>query len=130
MFIDASALVAMLLEEDDAEGFMIRVEETGPCFTSAIALFETVLAINRVHAGGIQRARAQVLKFARQAGIDVVPINEDAGTLALDAHAWYGKGSGHPARLNLGDCFAYALAKQHGVPLLYKGDDFTGTDLA
>ena len=51
-------------------------------------------------------------------------------TLALGAFDRFGKGSGHPARLNLGDCFAYAMAKQHGVPLLYKGDDFSQTDLA
>ena len=75
-------------------------------------------------------ARAEVAEFLERAGIDVVPIDRVAGDIAIDAHARYGKGSGHPARLNLGDCFAYAMAKQHGVPLLYKGADFSQTDLA
>ena len=64
------------------------------------------------------------------ASIATLPIDRTRRHAALAAYARYGKGSGHPARLNLGDCFAYAMAKQHGVPLLYKGDDFSQTDLA
>ena len=59
----------------------------------------------------------------------MVPFDEEQATIAGDAYRDYGKGSGHPARLNLGDCYAYALASQTGEPLLYKGDDFSHTDL-
>lgn len=63
------------------------------------------------------------------AQIRLVPITTDDAGRALDAFARYGKGTGHPARLNMGDCFAYAVARNHGVPLLYKGEDFALTDL-
>jgi ribonuclease VapC len=72
----------------------------------------------------------EVREFLTEAGIDTRPITPDIGEAALAALARYGKGMGHPAQLNLGDCFAYAMAKRHGVPLLYKGDDFSHTDLA
>ena len=72
----------------------------------------------------------RVRGFLERARISVVAIEDAAATGALDAHARFGKTSMHPARLNMGDCFAYAMAKQHGVPLLYKGDDFAQTDLA
>jgi ribonuclease VapC len=98
--------------------------------TSPIAVFETVLAVTRVHAGDSRRARHLLTNLLDSAQISIVPIDAEAATAALEAHARYGKGSGHPARLNMGDCFAYAMAKQHGVPLLYKGDDFAETDLA
>jgi ribonuclease VapC len=70
------------------------------------------------------------MAFLRDAVIEVASIGEGTSILSLDVFAKYGKGRGHPARLNFGDCFAYAMAKQHGVPLLYKGDDFSQTDLA
>lgn len=57
-------------------------------------------------------------------------MTADTATLVLDAFDRYGKGRGHPARLNMGDCFAYAMARQRGVPLLFKGDDFGQTDIA
>jgi len=61
--------------------------------------------------------------------IKIEPVNEQQAYLALDAYDRFGKGTGHPAGLNYGDCFSYALAKQAGEPLLFKGDDFTRTDL-
>jgi ribonuclease VapC len=64
------------------------------------------------------------------AGIEIVPVTEEIGRIAVDAFDRYGKGRGHPAQLNMGDCFAYACAKAHGLPLLYKGADFSKTDLA
>ncbi len=99
------------------------------CLTSPIAVFEASLAVNRAEAKGIERAEDVVLTLLRRSDIAILPIDETTGAMAIAAHARYGKGSGHPARLNLGDCFAYAMAKQHGVPLLYKGDDFAQTDL-
>jgi ribonuclease VapC len=66
----------------------------------------------------------------KAAGIEILPITEEIGHLAIDAFDRYGKGRGHPAQLNMGDCFAYACAKAHGLRLLYKGADFSRTDLA
>ena len=67
--------------------------------------------------------------FLQRSNVETLPITAETGSLALDAFERYGKGR-HPARLNFGDCFAYAMAKQHGVPLLYNGEDFAQTDLA
>jgi len=71
-----------------------------------------------------------VLQFLEQAGISLVDVRADAHLIALSAHERFGKGTGHPAQLNMGDCFSYAVAKTAGVPLLYKGRDFAQTDLA
>jgi ribonuclease VapC len=65
----------------------------------------------------------------RLAGIEIRPVTVEQGQLAWEAYRDFGRGSGHPARLNLGDCFAYALAKWTGEPLLFKGTDFSATDL-
>jgi ribonuclease VapC len=132
MFVDASALAAILLDEPDGRD-LARALESAPSaerVTSAIAVFETALAVNRTEAGGIERAAQVVKALLHRAGVAVGKIDGTTGDIAIGAHALYGKGSGHPARLNLGDCFAYAMAKQHGVPLLYKGEDFALTDLA
>ena len=130
MFVDASALVAILLEEDDGPSLAQRIELAGVRLTSPIAIYEAVTAVNRVHAGGIKLAEGSVRAFLQRAGIAVLAIEDAAATGALEAHSRFGKRSAHPAKLNMGDCFAYAMAKQHGVPLLYKGDDFAQTDLA
>ena len=132
MFVDASALVAILIGEEDGADLARAIEQAPAArrLTSPIAVFETVLAVTRAHAGDKERARHLLGTLLDRARISVVAIDAHAGTAALDAHARFGKGTGHPARLNMGDCFAYAMAKQHGVPLLYKGADFAQTDLA
>ena len=132
MFVDASAIAAILLDEEDGPSLSARIERAGPgaCITSPLAVLEATIAVARNHKRDVLRARAAVMRFLRAALIEVAVIDQGTSTLSLDAHAQYGKGSGHPARLNFGDCFAYAMAKQHGMPLLYKGDDFSQTDLA
>jgi len=75
-------------------------------------------------------AEAAVEDFLKRAAIDIVPIEEADGKLAARAFRDYGKGRGHPAQLNLADCLSYACAKNRGMSLLYKGDDFARTDLA
>jgi ribonuclease VapC len=67
--------------------------------------------------------------FIREADISVAPVTENQAQIAREAYRDFGKGSAHPARLNFGDCFAYALAKESGEPLLFKGDDFSHTDV-
>ncbi len=75
-------------------------------------------------------ASGDVGEFLDVTGTSLVAVAAADGDTALAAFARYGKGRGHPAQLNLGDCFAYAMAKNHGLPLLFKGDDFDQTDIA
>jgi ribonuclease VapC len=130
MFVDASALVAILLREPDGRHLSDRLQAAPAPVTSAIAVYETVLAIARVRAGGIAEARQDVAMALETIGIEVLPIGPADAEAALDAFTRYGKGRGHPAQLNMGDCFAYAVAKNQHVPLLFKGDDFSHTDMA
>ena len=97
--------------------------------TSAVAVFEATAGVSRKKACSITVARDFVLRFLSAADVDIVPIREREAVLALEAFDRFGKGR-HPAGLNMGDCFAYAGARARGVPLLFKGDDFTRTDLA
>jgi ribonuclease VapC len=130
MFVDAAALVAILTLEPEAVELAAVIDARSGLFTSPIAVFETVGSVARKSKLPIVAVSKRLQDFLDRVDIETRPINSETGELALDASAIYGKGSGHPARLNLGDCFAYAMTKQHGVPLLYKGDDFAHTDLA
>ena len=130
MFVDASAIVAILLDETDGRELAMRLEAADAAFTSPIAIYEATLAVSREHKVKIPLAESRVRRLASDAGVVVSPIGDEVASLALVAQAKFGKRSGHPARLNMGDCFAYAMARQHNVPLLYKGDDFALTDLA
>lgn len=128
MFVDASAMCAILLSEPDADVFAGKLAAASHRWTSPVAIFETVLAVSKWIGGDMALARSKVTEFLRLADIDVSAIGTAELALALDAHERYGKGR-HPARLNMGDCFAYACARVHGAPLLLKGDDFSQTDV-
>lgn len=130
MVIDASAMVVMLTGEPEAEAFADRVEASRQVITSPIAIVEAVSAIRQKHRCSLLDARASLNAFLTTAGITLVPITEKEANLALEAFSLYGKGTGHPARLNVGDCFSYALARSCGMPLLFKGADFSRTDIA
>jgi ribonuclease VapC len=130
VFVDASAIVAILTGERERQRLAGRLDEAHSASTSPLAVFEAVAAIVRKEKIPVARATGLVLDFLRRAEIEVLSIDADVGGAALIAFERYGKGRGHKAQLNLCDCFAYAMAKQHGVPLLYKGDDFSQTDLA
>lgn len=130
MFVDASALTAILIGEPDGGEIEARMYRSlTPLLTSPLAIFETVLAVSPKRNISFAEGEALVLDYISLA-VEVVSINAEIGRLAIEARARYGKGTGHKAKLNMGDCFAYACAKAHGVPLLYKGDDFVHTDLA
>lgn len=129
MFIDSSAIVAILTAEEDADRLADRIEAAEAPVTSAIAVFEAALGICRVRHATVEEARDDVRAFLEAAGIDIVGIAEPEAEAALLAFSRYGKGRGHPAQLNMGDCFAYAVARTRGTPLLYKGDDFSHTDI-
>jgi ribonuclease VapC len=129
MFVDASAIVAVLTREPEADAFADAMEGARSPITSPIAVFEAVLGICRKRHASVAEAQADVGEFLRIAGVRTVPITDVDAETALDAFARYGKGRGHPAQLNLGDCFAYAVARQHRASLLFKGDDFDKTDI-
>jgi ribonuclease VapC len=130
MFIDASAFLAIILEEPDGQRFSRAMENAEHLFTSPISIFEIVAAIMRERALSRRDAQRAVERALRIANVEVVPVDNEIGGLALEAFERYGKGRGHKAQLNMGDCFSYACAKSLGVALLYKGNDFAATDLA
>ncbi|MGE5502540.1 MAG: type II toxin-antitoxin system VapC family toxin [Ignavibacteriales bacterium] len=128
MFVDASALCAILLGEADADALAVKLSQASYRLTSAVAVFETVRALNRVVEMDVSEARAVVARFLDAAEIGTVPIGDAEREAALEAMQRFGKGR-HPAKLNMGDCFAYACARTHAAPLLFKGDDFGQTDI-
>jgi ribonuclease VapC len=129
MFVDASAIVAILTREPEADAFVDLLDGAPSPITSPIAVFEATLGICRKRHASVAETQEDVQQFLRTAGIRTVPVTANEAEAALDAFSRYGKGRGHPAQLNLGDCFAYALAKNHSVPILFKGDDFDKTDI-
>jgi ribonuclease VapC len=128
MFVDASALTAMLIDEADARTLLARMQTHAVRITTPLAVWETVLAVSRNLGLELKAAEAAVEAFLALAQVTVEPVPAEVRGAAIDAFARYGKGR-HPAALNFGDCFAYACAKARGVPLLYKGDDFAHTDI-
>lgn len=128
MFVDASAMVAILTGETDAAAYSQRLRRSKASVTSPIALFETAQAVARKTDGDLDAARTDVVEFLAQTGIKIIDLEAKDGVEALAAHQRFGKGR-HRAALNMGDCFAYACATRLGVPLLFKGDDFSKTDI-
>ena len=129
MFVDASAIVAILTGEPEADALADALDDAGSPITSAIAVFEAAVGICCKRHASVAEAQEDVLEFLRIARVHVVPITGREGETALNAFARYGKGCGHPAQLSLGDCFAYAVAKNSGTALLFKGEDFSKTDI-
>ncbi len=127
--VDASAIVAILTGEPEDESLMTALEGKSQITTSPVAVYEATLGVARVLRLSVEEAETSVMEFLRLARIVVQPIQPEIVHVALQAFARYGKGRRHPARLNMGDCFIYAHAKAAGAPLLYKGDDFSNTDI-
>jgi len=130
IFVDASAIVAILDGESETDDFADAIDEHNDRCYCAVGAWEAAHAIARLRGISLHEAAAAVSSFAHEAGLRLVPIGEAEGHEAIGAAARYGKGSRHPARLNMGDCFAYACARANDARLLYKGDDFSKTDLA
>ena len=126
MIIDTSALIAIARQEDEAAKFAEAMDETEQLKISAASLFEAFVVVDRSADRTIPR---RFDTFCRRIGFEIVPFDEAQAQIAREAYRDFGKGSGHPARLNFGDCFAYALAKALDEPLLYKGRDFAHTDV-
>lgn len=128
MVVDASALVAILLNEPEAESFIGALEAAASLSVSPTSFFETVAAIVRVRTCSVSDARVLVSDLLLEASIETAAITPEIGEAAITAFDRFGKGR-HPAQLNMGDCYTYALAKVLRQPLLFKGDDFGRTDI-
>lgn len=128
MFIDASACCSMICGEEDAAVLAGKLRPASLRRTSPLAVWESAANISRILVVQHEVAEKLVVEFFAEFGVKVVAIEPAMTAIALDAFRRYGKGR-HPAALNFGGCFAYACAKHHNVPLLYKGNNFSQTDI-
>lgn len=128
MYIETSAIVAILTGEVEAPELLLRLEGSGEPFTSVVTKVEAALVIGKAMSDFIRGAEV-VEEFLNRLGVRTDGVSAELYHEVMKAAAAYGKGSGHAAKLNFGDCFSYAAAKQAKTTLLYKGDDFSRTDL-
>jgi len=126
MIVDTSAFIAILRDEEDAMVFARAIANTATRRISAATYVETAAVIDASRDPIASRRFDDLLHEAQFA---IESVTEMQARIARDAYRDFGRGSGHPARLNFGDCFAYALAKAMDEPLLFKGEDFTRTDI-
>lgn len=126
MIVDTSALIAIIFQEPEAQRFSDVIEDASACHISAASYFETAIVLDASRNPIVSRRLDELMRYA---GITIEPVTEVQARIAREAYRDYGKGSGHPAQLNFGDCFAYALARDRGESLLFKGSDFSRTDL-
>jgi ribonuclease VapC len=125
IIVDSSALIAVLDNEDDAQTFARALAEADAALISAATLVETAIVMLNRH--GARSARL-LDELVEEANLEVESVTVQQAQLAREAYTEYGKGQ-NAAGLSFGDCFSYALAKATGCPLLFKGDDFTRTDI-
>ena len=124
--VDTSALVAILRQEDEADRLYAAIEYADAAIASSMTIFAArVVAMRQFSAAFLDHLN----HFLIASRIEQVPFDDEQGALAAQAYRRFGRGSGHPARLNLGDCASYALAMSLDAPLLYKGNDFSQTDV-
>jgi ribonuclease VapC len=128
MFIDTSVIVAILSKEPDATEFANRIA-IAKCCTSALVILESVMRLSTKLKIDPVAVEALVRQLLDEGKVTLAPMDTATAGLAVKAFADYGKGRGLPAQLNLADCLSYACAKALGIPLLYKGKDFSHTDL-
>jgi len=127
MIVDASAVIAILRQEPEAQAFARAISSATVRRISAVNYVEAAAVIDGSRDPIASRRFDDLFRAAQ---LLIEPVTEARARTAREAYRDFGKGSGHPARLNLGDCFAYALAKVRGEPLLFKGDDFIHTDVS
>jgi len=142
MYLDASAIIAVLANEDDAENIVTKLEQaTGPICCSPLTVFEATISLARkitneqigdqapIPPKIIDTAQRNVNDFLKILEVKEIAIHNETHLLAIQAARMFGKFVAHPARLNMGDCFVYACAKENNLSLLFKGDDFSKTDI-
>ena len=139
MFLDASAIFAILNREPGYEDLVRRIEDVpDPLYTSPLSRFEASVSLARQRSGKtrkptpdlVNECAVLVADFVEEIRATDIHITTSIGNGAIRAAAIYGKTVGHPADLNFGDCFTYACAKAYRLKLIYKGDDFAQTDVA
>lgn len=121
--VDTSAIIAVLLREPEARAFRLAIVDAGRILVSAVTVVELVAVTGRDDA-----LFEAVRSFLDEPHVTIDPVDAAQAAIAAEAYRCFGKGH-HPAGLNLGDVFAYALARRRGLPLLFKGDDFAQTDI-
>ncbi len=126
MIVDTSALIAILRAEPEARAFAKAIESETVRRISAVSYVEAAAVIDSARDPIASRRFDDLI---RDASLQIEPVTESQARIAREAYRDFGRGSGHPARLNFGDCFAYALAKAKNEPLLFKGEDFARTDI-
>jgi ribonuclease VapC len=126
MILDSSALIAVLRREPEWRTFLRQIDGAPQCHLSAANYVETAAVVDSLRDPVASR---ELDDFIRESAIAIQPVTITQAYIARQAYRDFGKGSGHPARLNFGDCFAYALAKELAEPLLFKGEDFSHTDV-
>jgi len=126
MILDTSALIAIIKEEPESALFKTTILNSDSVKISAATYLEASIVVDR-YRNPLLRSRFD--SIIEETGIVVEPFSAEQAGIARQAYRDYGKGSGHRANLNFGDCFAYALARAKREPLLFKGDDFVHTDL-
>jgi ribonuclease VapC len=126
MIIDTSALVAVITLEPEAAAFATAMQNADSLRISAATCLEATIVLNR---RGDPTLDGKFEALLNDAGFVIEPFTVEQARIARQAYRDYGKGTGHPAQLNFGDCFSYALARDKREPILFKGDDFIHTDL-
>lgn len=129
MFIDTSAVIAILAGEPQAARLADAIAAAEVRATSGLVRLEACMRLASKLDVSPERAQDAFDAMLEEADIAVMSISDDIARVAVGAFATFGKGRGHPARLNLADCMSYACAKTRGLSLLFVGDDFTHTDL-
>jgi ribonuclease VapC len=126
MIVDSSALVAIATKEPEGSSFARIIDKTASVSMSAATYFETAIVLDKRK----DPARtARLDELIEELVIEIEPFTPTQAKIARQAYRDYGKGSGHPANLNFGDCLSYALAREKREPILFKGNDFVHTDL-
>jgi ribonuclease VapC len=126
MVIDSSVLIALLLAEPEADGFVAVVAGASSRLVSAASYLETAIVML---ARSGPNAQEKLDRLLAELAVTIIAFTHVQPLHAVTAYRLYGKGSGHPAGLNFGDCFTYSLAKLTGEPVLFKGNDFSLTDI-
>lgn len=126
MILDTSAVIAILRDEPEAAAFAEAIEQAAHRRISAVNYVEAAAVIDGCRDPIASRRFDELL---REGDVTIEAVSENQARIARAAYRDFGRGSGHPAKLNFGDCFAYALAKAKREPLLFKGDDFPQTDV-
>ena len=130
IFIDSSAIVAMLAREPDGPLLADKLEQASERITAGHVILESAMRLSSLVDVAPSVADSRITALLRDGAVDVVPITEDVAHVAVAAFERYGKGRKSRAGLSFGDCLSYACAKVHGARLLFKGGDFAHTDIA